>query len=71
MNKCSKHVFEWALQGLERFVDLEFAFNASGALVVSHELGALAEIQGLNSGVDLEAQIQITRSHEISLIAEV
>ena len=63
--------FELVNSGNILFSDLEFAFNSNGTLIVSHELGLLAEIQGLNSGVDLEEQIQITRSHEINLIAEV
>ena len=63
--------FELVNSGNILFSDWEFAFNANGILIVSHELGALVKIQGLNSSVDLEEQIQITRSHEINLISEV
>ena len=64
------------------FQDLDFAFNRAGNLVVStdvvlrndgerlHVTGVLAEIQGLNSRVDLGQQIQHTGNGVIELIAE-
>ncbi len=64
------------------FQDLDFAFNHAGSLMVSTNIvlmddderlrvsGVLAEIQGLNSRVDLEQQIQHTGNGVIELIAE-
>lgn len=53
------------------FSDLEFSFNANGILIVTHEMDTLAEIQGLNAGVELDEQIEITRNHYIKFIADV
>ena len=64
------------------FQDLDFAFNSAGTLIVSTDVeitdrgeqivvqGVLAEIQGLNPNVELEAQIERTRNDDIKLIAE-
>ena len=63
------------------YQDLDFAFNAAGSLVVSTDVelidddqrrrvsGDLAEIQGLNSSVGLEQQIEYTGNGVIELIA--
>ena len=52
------------------FEDLDFSFNDAGSLMVSTDLGVLAEIQGLNPDVGLEEQIERTRGNDIQLIAE-
>ena len=64
------------------FRDLDFDFNRAGNLVVStdvvlnddgerlHVSGVLAEVEGLNSRVDLDQQIQHNGNGVIELIAE-
>ena len=63
--------FELVAYNSLSFQDLNFAFNAAGRLIVSTDLGVLAEIQGLNPNVELEAQIERTNNNDIKLIAEI
>lgn len=63
--------FELVAYNSLSFQDLDFAFNAAGRLIVSTDLGVLAEIQGLNPNIELEAQIERTNNNDIKLIAEI
>ena len=51
--------------------ELNFDFNAAGSLIVSHDMGRLAEIRGLNPNINLEDQVEFTRNDNMKLIAEV
>jgi Ca2+-binding RTX toxin-like protein len=52
------------------FEDLSFNFNSNGTLIVSSDIGELAQIQGLNPNVDLDAQIENTSNDSIQVVAE-
>ena len=81
-NVGDKITFELVAYSKLSFEDLDFAFNTAGSLIVSTDVervnrgerivieGVLAEIQGLNPDVDLEEQIEQTRTAQIELIAE-